>query len=214
MNKKKKKHFLWYLISMVSLLGILIILLPVVSADSETEGEKKEWDLRGLYYETKHLGEIAEDDLFSEKEETEEEEKTSISSAFAEIDVGGVRTQIKKAQQILLLICGALLVMGVVNLLCMFFTLGPPGIFSYITVVVTCIIDVGTVILIRAACGLQVRALSNILEPLEDLGWRYQVDFSDVTILAKVHLGYGTLLLLGVAVIMLLLLLIVRSKER
>ena len=85
---------------------------------------------------------------------------------------------------------------------------------KYIFVIVTCFFDIGTALLIRASCHLQVRAISPITETLEDLGKKFDVLMTDVTDFAAMKPGISCLFLLVMAFLSAVIMLMIRAGSR
>lgn len=210
---KRKKDFRWYVITVLSLISVFSVFLPLVSVRSETPDEKRQWNLQQLWQQTQQLDSVLDSKVFRPVTDEGEIDEDAVSFS-AEFDTSEIEEKVEKLKSNFLLICGAAALTAALNVFCFLSCLALPEVVKYISVIVTCFFDIGTALLIRASCRLQVRAISPITETLEDLGKKFDVIVSDVTDFAVVKPGIACLFLLVMAFLSAVTMLMIRAASR
>ncbi len=209
----RKKDYRWYVIAVLSLISVFSVFLPFISVKSDIPDEKRQWNLQQLWQQTQKLDSILDSKVF--RPETDEEELDEDAVSFlAEFDTSEIQEKVEKLKTNFLLICGAAALTAALNVICFLSSLAFSEVVKYIFVIVTCFFDIGTALLIRASCHLQVRAISPITETLEDLGKKFDVLMTDVTDFAAMKPGISCLFLLVMAFLSAVIMLMIRAGSR
>ncbi|MBQ9064772.1 MAG: hypothetical protein IJ123_04935 [Blautia sp.] len=210
--EKRKKDFRWYLIALLSALCIFAAFLPMVSVYSEVLAAKTEWDLKGVYKQTERLQEVLESDIF--KTVTDEEGLVgNVVGKVSGFDTTDIRLQIEKLRQNLLLLCAAMVLTVAVNVICAVICLTRAEMLKYISVIVSCFLNIATALLIRASCYFEVRSISPVTKTISDLGRKFGVSVADVTDFANMTPGIVFIFLPVMALLSGVIMMAIRARR-
>lgn len=208
----RKKDFRWYLIALVSFFCVLTAFLPLVSIYSKTLAAKTEWDLRGVYVQAGRLDQLLENETF--RAVTDEDgfigDMVGKVSGF---DTAEVKRRIGDLRTGLYAMCGLILAAVTVNLLCGIICLTPPEMLKTIMVMITCLVDIGTAVMVRVICMLQAKEVEPLAGAISSLEKMLGSDASILAAFTEMKPGIACMVLLVASMFSAVTVLMMRAQR-
>lgn len=194
--RRRKKDFRWYLIALVSFVCVFTVFLPLVSVYSETLAAKTEWDARGVYIQAKRLDNLLENETF--RAVTDEDGLIGdVVGKVSGFDTAEVKKRIGDLRTGLYAICGCVLAAALVNLLCGIICLAPPELLKTIMVMITCLVDIGTAVLVRVICMMQAKEVEPLAGAISSLEKVLGSEAANLAAFTQMKPGIACMVLLG-----------------
>lgn len=207
-----EKDFRWYLIALVSLFCIFTAFLPLISIYSETLAAKTEWDLRGTYVQARRLNNLLENESF--RAVTEDEGVIgNVVETVSGYDMKDVKKRIGDLRTGLYVICIVIMITVVLNLACGIICLTPPELLKTIAVMITCLINIGTAVLIRVICMMQAKEVEPLAGAIASLEQILGSDASNLAAFTRMRPGIACMVLLLAAMFSAVTVLMMRARR-
>ena len=192
---RRKKDFRWYLIALVSIICVFTVFLPLISVYSETLAAKTEWDLRGVYIQANRLDNLLENDTFLAVTD-EDGIIGDVVGKVSGFDTAEVKKRIGDLRTGLYAICGCVLAAAPVNLLCGIICLTPPETLKTIMVMITCLIDIVTAVMVRVICMMQAKEVEPLAGAISSLEKILGSEASNLAAFTRMRPGIACMVLL------------------